>query len=108
MKLINCTPHAVTVVLESGTLEIEPSGIIPRCTQTSEQIGTVDIEGKTIPVIKTVFGEVFDLPEKQDDTFLIVSMLVASAAQRDDLLIPADIIRDDKGRIIGCKSLARV
>ena len=55
------------------------------------------------------FNEVEGLPEPQENTIYIVSALVAGAAKdRDDLVIPNDIVRDDKGNIIGCKNLARI
>lgn len=45
--------------------------------------------------------------------YYVVSSLAAQAAARsgratDDLLVPGEQIRDDAGRIIGCRSLARV
>ena len=40
------------------------------------------------------------------ETFYIVSQLVKSALpNRSDLLVPAEMVRDEKGAIIGCKSL---
>ena len=40
------------------------------------------------------------------ETFYIVSQLVKSALpNRSDLLVPAEMVRDEKGMIIGCKSL---
>ena len=40
------------------------------------------------------------------ETFYIVSQLVKSALpNRSDLLVPAEMVRDEKGVILGCKSL---
>ena len=40
------------------------------------------------------------------ETFYIVSQLVKSALpNRSDLLVPAEMVRDEKGAILGCKSL---
>jgi hypothetical protein len=55
------------------------------------------------------WGEVEGLPEAEPDTLLLVSRIVADAGKaqgRTDLVVPHDIMRDDKGVIIGCKSLA--
>jgi hypothetical protein len=40
------------------------------------------------------------------NTYYIVSQIIKNALpHRDDLLVPADVVRDDRGNIIGCKSL---
>ena len=58
-----------------------------------------------VKVVNKVFGKVENLPEKQDNVYLIVSSLVAQAAKRDDLVVP-NTIRDENGKIIGCDSFA--
>ena len=107
-KLINCTPHAVNVILSDGkVISFPPSGIVPRCSQTNKSLGTISLNGNEIPLTTTSFGDLVDLPDKVDGVFLIVSRLVANAANRDDLLVPNDLVRDDQNIIIGCKSLSR-
>ena len=107
MKLVNLTPHVVNIVLEKGaTLTIVPSGVVARCTQSDVNIGSVDIDGIAIPLTETTFGDVA-LPAPAPDTLFIVSRLVATAANRDDLVVPNGIVRNDDGNIIGCKSLSR-
>lgn len=103
--ILNLTPHSVNIVREDDTIfTIAPSGTVARVSQMREQIGT--IEG--IPLNVSKFGEVVDLPEQQDGVFLIVSRLVISALpDRDDLIVPDDLVRDDQGRIIGCRSFSR-
>lgn len=71
-----------------------------------------------IPITKTVFGDVqivdgegnvYPMPEICDDTIYIVSALVARAcSDRSDFFIVNDTVRDNGGRIIGCKSFGRV
>lgn len=40
--------------------------------------------------------------------YYIVSQLVKSALpDREDLLVPAEVVRDEQGHIIGCRSLGR-
>jgi hypothetical protein len=59
-----------------------------------------------IPVTKTVFGDTVDLPDQIDGTWLIVSAIVRMAhPDRTDLLSPGQQVRDDQGRVVGCKSL---
>ena len=106
-KLINLTPHAITFVDALGETirTVEPSGDVARVSTRTETIGSVD----GIPVTQTVFGEVENLPNPQDGVIYIVSSLVAQrCAAREDVFIPNEPVRDDKGRIIGCKSLGRI
>ena len=43
---------------------------------------------------------------KTPSTYYIVSQLIKSALpKRVDLLVPAEVVRDDNGNIIGCRSL---
>lgn len=119
--IINCTPHAVTLIDSTsvvfnpsnrhweGTPVVKatfaPSGILPRCRQTEEVCGEID----GIEVVKTVFGEVEGLPEPVEGTFYIVSSLVAQAAKgRDDLLIPGRCVRNEAGQVLGCTCFGRV
>ena len=106
MTIVNCTPHAINVMDSEGKeiLTLEPSGICPRCSVERKKVG--DING--IPINKSVFGDVYDLPSPQPDTIYIVSRLVAEATRREDLYIVDDAVRDENGRIIGCRALASV
>lgn len=105
MKIVNCTPHAINFVNDAGEVirTIEPSGILPRVSSSIEVVGEID----GIPDESTSYGEVVDLPEKQDGVILVVSVMVASRLpDRDDLRIPGRQVRNDRGQIIGCKSLS--
>ena len=107
-KLINLTPHAVTIVNGGESITIDPSGIVARCKQTDEQTGYIETEYGDIPISETKFGEVIDLPDPKQDTCYIVSRLIMQACyERADLLVPNEIVRDSAGIIIGCKSLAK-
>jgi hypothetical protein len=64
-----------------------------------------------VPVVRKRFDlSGCDLPQPVDGTVYIVPLLIAQAfaASRDDLLVTNDPVRDDAGRITGCRSLARV
>lgn len=106
MKIINLTPHEIKIVKEDELLEIEPSGKVARCKQDNILID--NIEG--IDIYKTVIGALEDLPEEKEDTVYITSAIVAQAVKdfRDDVLIPVDFVRNDKGVIIGCRGLAKL
>jgi len=102
-ELINLTPHAINLIGEE-TLTISPSGIIPRLSEVREDQGTIN----GFPIVKKSFGEIENLPEPKENTIYIVSALVAGAVNRDDLVVPDGLVRNDKGQIIGCSGFARV
>lgn len=107
MKLVNLTPHAVNVVAEHcDAVTIPPSGILARVSAKTVTTGEV-ING--IPVTMTEYGEVEGLPAQEEGTAYIVSQLVAARVpNRRDVFIPNEAVRDEAGRIIGCKSLGRI
>lgn len=106
MSIINMTPHAINIVDAEGkhVMEIPASG-----NQIRLSVQTVSQEPLgIIPTSSTVFGEPVGLPEYKDGVFYIVSQLVKNALPaRSDLLVPAEVVRDEKGNIVGCKSLGR-
>lgn len=107
MNIVNCTPHPITLLGADGEMvitEIQPSGIIPRATKTTETVAHVNIDGNLIPVIVPTFGQVSNLPEPEEGTMYIVSLIVQQACpNRTDLLIVEDVVRD--GSVIkGCKA----
>ena len=106
MKLVNLTPHRITFVREDGpNLAFEPSGIVARVTATTVRVG--DFCG--IPITHTVYDEVCGLPDPEEGTVYIVSSIVAHAVpEREDVFIPNESVRDESGRIVGCRSIAHV
>jgi len=104
-KILNLTPHPITICDAAGNIlkVIPPSGQIARLSAKTVRTGeTVD----DVPLSKTVFGEPDGLPEPENGTLYIVSQLIKSALpQRTDLVVPAEVVRDDKGNIVGCQSL---
>lgn len=120
MNIINLTPHAIRVVAREFGQEwtFEPSGIVARCTVSREVTDYLHLdweneyeetEEAVIPITRTSFGAVENLPDPVRRTVYLVSSLVAQAVpHRSDVLIPDDTIRDEAGRIIGCRALARI
>lgn len=108
-NIINLTPHDVNVVGNDNSvaITIPASGNVARCSQTIDVIGSITLNSVDIPVSSSSYGEVVDLPAPQDNTYYIVSRLVMSACPaRQDLLVPNDLVRNDAGQVIGCRSLA--
>ena len=126
-SIVNLTPHPVNVVGEDGELVASfPSEGIARAAQTDQLVARPAVDGGylvddqgndypvevKVPIVKTTFGEVVDLPEPQEGVMLIVSIITLNAARAggrptDDLLMTSALVRDETGRIIGCKALGR-
>lgn len=107
--IINLTPHAVNIVDSNDaiTTTIPASGNVARCSQTISIVGSVTLGSVAIPISSSSYGEVVDLPAPQDGVYYVVSRLVMSACPaRQDLLVPNDLVRNDAGQVIGCRSLA--
>ena len=108
MKLQNLTPHNVVIVVDETTKIVIPSDGIARVTETKTAAPSISIDGHTVETFSSSFGEVENLPPQEEGVMFIVSAMVASAAMdREDLLVPGELVRDNGGNIVGCKSLRR-
>ncbi|MGI5927973.1 MAG: hypothetical protein ACOX8A_12495 [Thermacetogeniaceae bacterium] len=104
MKIINLTPHAINLVRNGQIVETLPAAALPaRVSVSAEIVG--EING--FEIRKNVYGQVVNLPEREEGTVYIVSALVAQAAKdRDDILVTDGAVRDADGKIIGCTGFA--
>lgn len=103
MRVKNLTPHPIHVVDAQGNVlkTFQSDGLVRLKASTVHAGFTVD----GVPVTQTEFGAPEGLPQAEEGTFFIVSQLVKSALPaRNDLLVPADVVRDANGAIIGCRS----
>ena len=110
MKIVNLTPHAMNFLdAENRVMLTVPSSGVARAAQRRENIGTVDVDGVTLPVTRSVFGAVDGLPAPEAGTIYVVSAITAQAVpEREDVFIVDDSARDENGRIIGVRGLAHV
>ena len=127
-KIVNLTPHLFNLIDKNDKVILElPACETPaRASEQREQIDmiTYDISYQRkkmdahddenyvtmdIPVNKVIYGNVENLPAPEKDTIYIVSRIVAEACpNRNDLYIPNNLVRDEKGRIIGCRALTQI
>lgn len=114
MKLVNLTPHTVTIVDSQGKkLSIPPEGVVPRVQELHPHVGELNYEGVQIPLVRAVYPDgqaVQGLPEPQPGVLLLVSRMVFDACpNRTDLAVPdtspGSVIRDEAGRITGVRQL---
>jgi len=104
MKFVNLTPHMLNVHTSNGeVVMMPPDGTVARVSSTS-----IEIAGGVGPfaLAAIVYGEVTGLPLPVADTIYIVSSMVADRVlDRDDVLAPGELVRDEKGNPIGCRGL---
>lgn len=104
--VINLTPHDVTIWRDGAPLvTYPPSGEVARLATI--ELGTQRYPGVFAPVELVEFHHIENPPPKVDGTWYIVSLPTALASPRADFLVPYLEVRDDGGRIIGCRMLAR-
>lgn len=115
MEFVNLTPHVVRIYPENGAAprEIPASGMVTRIAEAIVKTPSIDrapsIDG--VPFTLIELGEVLDLPAPKAATIYIVSMPTLMALKaldlgREDCLYPYGQVRDDEGRICGCRGLA--
>lgn len=102
--IVNLTPHAITV----GDRHLPPSGVIARAIE--DVTPGPPIAGW--PTSRVRYRGVEGIPVFESGCFYVVSSLARDAAAASgrvtvDLLTPGEQVRDDAGRIVGCRSLCR-
>jgi hypothetical protein len=119
MKIVNLTPHAMVLFDAIGVTEvarIEASGSVARVLTQATEVGVISINGADIPVVETSYGQVENLPESEEDTVFVASILVVSALKalginRYDVVAPdtgpQSVVRDFNGNILGVKRFTR-
>ena len=106
MKIINLTPHALTLLGAAGTLEVPASGKLARLAVTRTALDPVIVDGVSLPVSLPVLGEITGLPPAEDGVIFVVSALVAEASvDRGDVYSPGELLRSPAGVVIGAKGL---
>ena len=131
MKIVNLTPHAITIEVsgngcnygEKRSIVFASSGVARvnmKDEPASDCFGMLASDepnewpdGGCFNVIDRIFTDIVGLPEPADLTLYVVSMPVAQrAAQlgRKDVYAPdtgALAIRDDKGQVVAVRGLVR-
>lgn len=109
VKIVNLTPHAVTVMTKEGMITFEPSGTVARISTTAEPVGDLLTDHGSLPVVRIrCSGSPTGLPDPEPDTLYIVSRVVFDAVpDRCDLLVPDtgpdSAVRGADGQIIGVR-----
>lgn len=101
--LRNFTPHEINLFDDNGEpLFGMPSEGNARCEVVRILVG----EDSGIKLYASQYGEVSGLPDPEEGTIYIVSLVVRAARPgRKDLASPAELVRDPAGKPMGCKGL---
>lgn len=106
VKIVNLTPHEVTVKTDGGEIVIPPSGQVARCAEKHSPAPALETEAGSIPITRASYGAVEGLPAPQPGVVYIVSALVLAAVpERVDIFAPGPAIRDGEGRVVACSGL---
>ena len=116
MRIVNLCPHQIDLRLPGGEEIHIPAASRPaRAEVTRSPQGLVECEvgddgaKVRVPVSAAQMGAVRDLPTPNSDTLFVVSYPVAYAnPDRSDLLVPEDLVRDERGVVVACQTLAHL
>ncbi len=102
MAVVNLTPHEVTVVDEHARVIRSWRGSNDPARVEAVRVHLKEVEGVPLLSEKRTRAR---LPEPVEGVWFIVSSVVSAAhPERRDLLVPSDLVRDDKGVVTGCRS----
>lgn len=107
MSFVNLTPHRVTLYTKDGG-EI----VLPPCAKPARVRMLTSMQGlhEGVEVVgQPVASGLENLPDINEERFTlyIVSRIVKDAVpERYDCVVPNDVVRDDSGNIVGCRSVA--
>lgn len=114
MRIVNLTPHPVTILDDNKNriTDLPACHDPPRARVDKRVVSEVcisDNNGRShsLAIVHKDFKKPYGLPRKERDVMYVVSVIVAQASDRDDLLVP-NTVRDQEGNILGCKSFSVV
>lgn len=108
VKLVNLTGHPLTITNGTQIMTL-PSEGRARVNSRKRTIRKLSIDGLEIPVVGVQRLEVTGVPPPQDGVIYIVSGIAADTANRDDVLSPGGLVRENnKGRVQGCTYFIRL
>ncbi len=108
-EIVNLTPHDIHLY-EGDAIIHTWKGLgddAARVSTVKETKFEVKVGEHLIPVKKTEFGDMVNMPPKKPNTFYVVSLICATKLKtlgRNDILTIDGAVRDDKNRVIGFRN----
>lgn len=103
--LVNLCHRPIQVVGENGVVATLPGNPDKIWASLEDEILSVeDVDGAMVPVYQEIAANVTNLPPREDGTYYVVPRRVAVAIyERDDLVFPMEVERDETGGILSCR-----
>lgn len=108
-QIVNLTSHDITILDQyNNVVKVIPVEPDITCRVSTSTCDSEIIDG--VEVVSRRLDGINGLPEPKYNTYYVVSALCATYApqDRDDLLVVCNHVRDESGRVIGCRRLERV
>nr|MBN1228859.1 hypothetical protein [Anaerolineae bacterium] len=108
IKMINLTPHEITVVSSDGEIvrTFAPTGVVARVDQMDVSVGKLTVGQTLVPLVRSIYGDVINLPDPAPETLYIVSKMTMDASDREDLISPGRMVRGEDGKPLGCMTFS--
>lgn len=115
MKLVNLTAHPVVLYdmspcVDGGRVlgQWVPSGDLARLPERTVAIAPADTDQGIMPTVGLTYHDGIEgLPASAEGTGYLVSRVLAAEVSRSDVYFPYGEVRDQAGRIIGCRALGQ-
>lgn len=109
-EIVNCTPHELVLYAREGEERLRTWPPSPTPARIRELARPLPTRHGTAPLYRVAMrSEASALPGPEPGRRFVVSRVVAMLRpDRSDLLFPYDEVRDDTGRVIGCRAFGRL
>lgn len=109
-ELINLTPHKINYY-DNNKIQFSLSSCTnpPRVEERLDSQETLEVNGSyKIRIHNARNISIGNIPPEKEGRYYIVSRIIAEYSDRDDLLVPHDLVRNEEGMVIGCNSFKKV
>lgn len=103
-ELRNYTGHPLTITQGNRSVKLRPLGRA-KINSDVEEHGSIQFDGLSIPLLHLKERTILNLPDPEPGVVYIVSGIVATAAQREDVVAPSRVVREGRGRVTECRAL---
>jgi hypothetical protein len=105
-KIENHMNKTVTVMHpthENRIIKLKPCGNVIFVDSEYVEVGYIG----GFPVFQEVYGDIQGLPPEKEDVYVltyrkVLQALLSKGMQRDDIIIPGEPVKDQKGNTIAC------
>ncbi len=109
-NIINSTPHELVLYSQSGE-KLRTWSKSPAPARVAEDIQPahrIPSDGTIVPMFRVNVDEnATELPDPIEGTYFVVSRVTAMHyPERSDFIFPFNEVRDETGRVIGCRGFA--